>query len=185
MYKFAWLTVALLCLSGCKFKYTNVGSISNACEMLDAKRLLERVCSDNKGCMELETGECKEFVYTSEVSVHTRKDWKKESEGKFELPGRRERINVNIDTYKKWGIGERRFFVISNEKGNAKRSSQTFYFHLNRSNVPRLLGMTLYDHERGEVVEHAFEYSEPWDNTSALTPLRDYVELVETKRYKK
>ena len=51
--------------------------------------------------------------------------------------------------------------------------------------MPRLLGVTFYDKQKGEVVEHTFEYTEPEDD-AVLFASRDYArELKETRRYKK
>lgn len=163
MYKNLCLIVIVICLSGCKVKYTSVGSISNACELVKGLDLLEKVCDKNNTCVEYNV-ECKALSYSSKLSSHTKADWKKDSAKHFDKPSRTAHINANFDAYKKWGMGERRFFTISDNFDDASKSSKTFYFRLNSHNMPRLVGMTFYDAKTQKVTEHAFTYLEDMDS---------------------
>jgi trehalose-6-phosphatase len=127
MYKEIATSLALLMtLTGCDVKVHSLTSIKGACQLLGRQNLEKKMCANrDKVCIKHEV-DCEATSYSSRVSVHSRKDWRAEADGRFEKPEYEDRINANFDAYKKWGIGDERFFIISDNKDDPTGAATPF-----------------------------------------------------------
>lgn len=139
----------------------------------------------NKICIKHNVN-CEATSYSSRASVHSRKDWRAEADSRFRESEYEDRINANFDAYKKWGIGDDRFFIISDNKDDPTQSSHTFYFYLNVSNMPRLLGVTFYSADTNEVKKYEFKYDDSDSFSTEFVGRRELKKKYKyTSKYKK
>lgn len=126
--------------------------------MVRAMHVEEKICVNGGRCIEHEL-RCDDASYSSKLSAHTTKDWPTDYKSDFK-PSRDRETNANFNTYKKWGIGEMRFFSISDNFDAPAESSRTLYFSMNYHNMPRLVGATFFNASTGQVEEFEFVYEE-------------------------
>ncbi|MEM6989507.1 MAG: hypothetical protein AAF721_03390, partial [Myxococcota bacterium] len=110
----AWRTTMLstATLMACAVNVESVGAVRNACQLLRVADLDEQICVRNTECIQHDL-RCEDAGYTSAVSPHTTKDWKADYADHFYKSPPGAGVNANRNAYKKWGMGEDDFFVIS------------------------------------------------------------------------
>lgn len=178
------LRASVLCFGlslGCTVEFKSIGGIRNACQMIRVMDVDEQICVDGNRCIEHDL-RCDDASYSSELSPHTTKDWRAVYKSDFGSDKSRER-NANFDTYKKWGIGEKKFFSISDNFDAPAQSSRTLYFSMNYHNMPRLVGATLFDATIGQVAEYEFLYEETDDSRVSFSPLSRHRKLAAERTF--
>lgn len=158
-------------MGGCNvsFEHKSASGITNSCQLLHAVDMEQEICAEGKPCIQ-HGMVCEDTSYSPQMSGHTSKDWRADYKGYFRKSQRRERVNAGFDSYKNWGIGENRFFVISDNIDAPTESSGTLYFYLNAYNMPRIVGATIFDAETRKVAEYEFEYDEIRGQDAGLSP---------------
>lgn len=169
-------------LAGCNVEFKNNMDIRTSCRLLRGMDMDEEICADEKPCIPLGLV-CEDTSFSSQVSPHTSKDWRAAYKGYFRESQRAERVNSAFESHKKWGIGDDRFFVITDNLEAPAKSSQTLYFYLNAYNMPRCVGATLFDAETKQVTEYEFKYDEIREMESHMSPRTAWRKLVAERTF--
>lgn len=176
------LMLCLTLLTGCNVEFKDNTNIRGSCQLLRGMDMEEEICMDEKPCIPLGLV-CEDTSFSSQVSPHTSKDWRTAYKGYFRASQYRERVNSAFESYKTWGIGEDRFFVITDNTDVPTKSSRTLYFYLNAYNMPRCIGATLFDAETRQVTEYEFKYEEIRERESHMSPRTEWRKLVAERTF--
>ncbi len=168
-------------LLGCNVEFKSVGGIRTACQMVRVMDVDAKICVDGGRCIEHDL-RCEDSSYSPKLSPHTTKDWQAVYKSDFGSERGRDN-NANFDAYKKWGIGEMKFFSISDNLDAPEKSSRTLYFSMNYHNMPRLVGATFFDASSGQVAEYEFLYEETDESRLQFSPLSRHRKLAAERMF--